>query len=313
MLDHIHDNLHSRKWIPICLAIMFSLALIVACQPGEQSGGEPTQAPAEAGTSLADPVDPVDPADPADPADSSAEEASPDQIIAAWGSSPHADSYVVTAEGMNSSCARCHAPVNWIPTMDEIPESCLTCKFEVDPPPPLIEESVWTHVECKVCHQMKKDEVEPGFAWLEIAPIDEYAEVASTTELCNKCHIVEGIPAHVTIAVEGDHAGMLCTECHDAHDTQATCSTSGCHEDALSAGSTTPGHDEDHKDVHCVACHDAGELNVGPVEGEWTTLMVGEPDQNIPFISHNVVLEAPCERCHFNDNPWGLSVSVSVP
>ena len=307
MLDRIHDHLHRRKWIPIFLTIMFSLALIAACQPGEQSEGNKTQAPAEAATSLADPGDP------------SEEEAPPDnpaQIEAAWSSSPHADSYVVTAEGMNSSCARCHAPVNWIPTMDEIPESCLTCKFEVDPPPPFIEESVWTHVECKVCHQMKKDEVEPGFAWLEIAPIDEYTEVASTTELCNKCHIVEGIPAHVTIAVEGSHAGMLCTECHDAHDTQATCSTSDCHEDALSAASTTPGHDEDHKDVHCVACHAAGELTVGPVEGEWTTLVVGEPggeEENIPFISHNVVLEAPCERCHFNDNPWGLSVSVSVP
>jgi hypothetical protein len=307
MLDRIHNHLHRRKWIPIFLTIMFSLALIAACQPGEQSEGNKTQAPAEAATSLADPGDP------------SEEEAPPDnpaQIEAAWSSSPHADSYVVTAEGMNSSCARCHAPVNWIPTMDEIPESCLTCKFEVDPPPPFIEESVWTHVECKVCHQMKKDEVEPGFAWLEIAPIDEYTEVASTTELCNKCHIVEGIPAHVTIAVEGSHAGMLCTECHDAHDTQATCSTSDCHEDALSAASTTPGHDEDHKDVHCVACHAAGELTVGPVEGEWTTLVVGEPggeEENIPFISHNVVLEAPCERCHFNDNPWGLSVSVSVP
>ncbi len=307
MLDRIHNHLHRRKWIPIFLTIMFSLALIAACQPGEQSEGNKTQAPAEAATSLADPGDP------------SEEEAPPDnpaQIEAAWSSSPHADSYVVTAEGMNSSCARCHAQVNWIPTMDEIPESCLTCKFEVDPPPPFIEESVWTHVECKVCHQMKKDEVEPGFAWLEIAPIDEYTEVASTTELCNKCHIVEGIPAHVTIAVEGSHAGMLRTECHDAHDTQATCSTSDCHEDALSAASTTPGHDEDHKDVHCVACHAAGELTVGPVEGEWTTLVVGEPggeEENIPFISHNVVLEAPCERCHFNDNPWGLSVSVSVP
>jgi len=310
MLENIHDHPHSRNWFPIFITMMFSLALIVACQPGEQSGGDTTQVPAEAGTSLADPADPADPGDPP------AEEASPDQIDAAWSSSPHADSFVVTDEGMNSTCARCHAPVNWIPTMDEIPESCLTCKFEIDPPPPLIEESVWTHVECKVCHEMKKDEVEPGFAWLEIAPIEEYAEVASTTELCNKCHIVEGIPAHVTIALEGSHAGMLCTECHDAHDTQATCSTSGCHEDALSVESTTPGHDEDHKDVHCVACHATGELNVGPVEGEWTTLMVGEPggeEESIPFKSHYVVLEAPCERCHFDNNPWGLSVSVTVP
>jgi hypothetical protein len=34
-------------------------------------------------------------------------------------------------------------------------------------------------------------------------------------------------------------------------------------------------------------------LTVGPVEGEWTTLVVGEPggeEENIPFISHNVVL-----------------------
>ncbi len=308
MLDHVHNDLHRTKWIPILLALIFVLALIAACQSGEQSEGNNTQAPAEDGTSLVE------------TGDSSAQEAPPPddpaQIETAWGSSPHADSYVVTDEGMNSSCARCHAPVNWIPTMDEIPESCLTCKFEVDPPPPLIEESVWTHVECKVCHEMKKDKVEPGFAWLEIAPIGEYSEVASTTELCNKCHLAEDIPAHVTITVDGSHAGILCTECHDAHDTQATCSTSGCHEDALSASSITPGHDEDHTDVRCVACHDAGELNVGQADGMWTTLMTAEPgdeEENIPFTSHNVVLQAPCERCHFNDNPWGLTVSVNPP
>jgi hypothetical protein len=31
-----------------------------------------------------------------------------------------------------------------------------------------------------------------------------------------------------------------------------------------------------------------------------------------PFASHNIALEAPCERCHYPENPWGLIESVST-
>ncbi len=140
-----------------------------------------------------------------------------------WAESPHADTFVVGEDGKNNTCARCHAPINWIPTMEDMPESCSTCKFEVDPPPPLIPETEWTNIECKVCHKVKKDKVEAQYTWLEIAPIEEYAEVNSTTELCDKFHLAGDIPGHVSVVVGGDHPDYTCTQCHNAHDATASC------------------------------------------------------------------------------------------
>ncbi|MFX0145536.1 MAG: hypothetical protein ACFE9C_15835 [Candidatus Hodarchaeota archaeon] len=237
----------------------------------------------------------------------------PNVIQRAWESSSHSDSFVVSKAGTNSTCARCHAPVNWIPTMDDMPETCLVCKFEVDPPPPLIPEAEWTHVECIVCHKVKKDEVQAEYAWLEIAPIEEYAEVASVTELCDKCHLGDGIPEHAPVIVGRAHQSYECTECHNAHDTLATCSTSGCHADVPPS---TPGHDEDHASVACVACHDASGMEIGLVEetGTWFTFFVFDVagERSKPFASHNTALEAPCDRCHYPENPWGLIESVST-
>lgn len=232
-----------------------------------------------------------------------------------WKSGPHANTFVVTDSGTNSACARCHAPINWVPTMEEIPESCLTCKFEIDPPPPFIPQDEWQPVECMVCHRVEKDEVEAAYAWLAIAPIEEYEEVGSSTELCLKCHAGDSVPDHPAITVGGAHEMMTCTECHDSHDGSASCTNSSCH---LEQEDPPPGHDLDHKMVVCVACHDSGELAVSPrPEDEvWTTWMVAENGDLVrPFSSHSTVLEAPCERCHFPENPWELSerVTIEVP
>lgn len=236
-----------------------------------------------------------------------------DTLQIAWASSSHSDTFVVSEAGTNSTCARCHAPVNWVPTMDDMPESCLVCKFEVDPPPPLIPEAEWTHVECMVCHKVKKDKVQAEYAWLEIAPIEEYAEVVSVTELCDKCHLGDSLPDHATVIVGGAHQGYECTECHDAHDTTANCSTDGCHGDVLPITTDIPGHDEEHASVACVACHDASGLEIGLDEerGIWFTFLSPETGGG-PFSSHNIILEAPCERCHYPENPWGLIESVST-
>jgi hypothetical protein len=196
--------------------------------------------------------------------------------------------------------------------MDDMPESCSTCKFEVDPPPPFTSEADWIVVECKVCHKFKRDKIEPGFAWLEIAPIEEYAEVSSATELCDKCHLAAEIDGHASVVISGDHPGFLCTDCHDAHDTTATCSTSGCHENTFEA--SVPGHDEDHTMVACNTCHDGGGMEIGILEdsGTWFTFLSDGEANLTPFASHNIVLAAPCERCHFPENPWELSDSVDA-
>ncbi len=235
-----------------------------------------------------------------------------ESIQAKWQESAHASSYVLDEAGKNDACARCHAPVNWIPSMEDMPESCYACKFEIDPPPPLINEAEWTHIECKVCHQVKKDRVEPEIKWLEIAQIEEYTAVESAQVLCLKCHAPADLPGHVNIAVGGAHVEMACSDCHEAHTLAASCAESGCHETMESASTSTPGHDADHAGVSCSACHDAAGLEVGPDEtGTWVTFAPqAESTAATPrtFTSHDTALEAPCQRCHFADNPWGLSL-----
>jgi len=241
----------------------------------------------------------------------------PAMIQAAWQSSPHADSFVLDANGMNSTCARCHAPVNWLPSIDDMPESCFACKFEIEQPPPLIPETDWVHIPCKVCHiEDNKGNIQPEIAWLEIAQIGEYAEVGTTTELCQKCHSAIDLPEHEVVQLGGAHAAYACTDCHDAHGTVANCGAAGCHEEVIEPATPIPGHDADHQAVSCVACHDAGGMQVGPNEemGLWTTFVLPEAEGAATALtSHNTVLEAPCERCHFSENPWGLSGNVSIP
>ena len=236
-------------------------------------------------------------------------------VQALWEESPHADTYVLSDAGENSTCARCHAPVQWIPSMEDMPESCSSCKFEVDPPPPVIPESEWTHVECKVCHKSKKGKIDPQVAWLEIAPSEEYAEVESTTALCDKCHLAGDIPGHASVVVGGDHAGFSCTDCHDAHAAKANCGADGCHADVLPPVPGIAGHDEIHASVSCSACHDAAGLEIAYIEetGRWETVLErgnGSDAGIIPFTSHTLVREAPCERCHYESNPWGLQEAI---
>lgn len=289
----------------LILILVFS-SLLAAC---DSTADTPTRATQPGQTS------PGATSDSSDPGGTPPTEAPPDDpnvIQTKWEGSSHANTFVVGDDGVNSTCTRCHAPFNFIPTMDDMPESCATCKFEVDPPPPFTSQADWIDVECKVCHKFKRNKIEPGFAWLEIAPIEEYAEVASATELCDKCHLAEEIDGHFSVVVMGDHPGYLCTDCHDAHDITATCSTSGCHEGTLEAD--VAGHDENHAVVSCVACHDNGGMEIGILEdsGTWFTFQVDVEGSLIPAASHNIVLAASCERCHFEENPWGLSESVSI-
>jgi hypothetical protein len=255
-------------------------------------------------------------------------EAEPVDIDAAWLSSPHANAFVLDADGNNNPCARCHAPINWEPSMDDLPESCFACKFELDEPPPYIPEDEWLDIPCNVCHEVDKNgEVQPEYSWLEIAALDEYAAVESPTELCMKCHDPINVPEHAIINVAGGHEGYECTQCHDAHDATASCGAVDCHEDVIEPDTPIAGHDEDHRDVSCAACHDADGMEVGPSEelGYWTTFAqwssetaVSETETKtetgiVAFTSHNTVLEASCERCHYADNPWELSDNVDSP
>jgi hypothetical protein len=313
----MNDMYTLKKYLILCsLVFLFTFGL-AGCQTGSET-------PAAAVETQVLPTEQPSPSDP--PGNQVAptntpEESEPDPaaIEAAWKSSPHADSFVLDANGQNNTCARCHAPINWMPSMDDLPESCYACKFELEDPPPTIAESEWSDIPCNICHKVdKKGNVQAEYAWLEIAPLGEYAEVASPIELCLKCHAPLDIPGHGTVQLGGDHPDYVCTDCHSAHDTTTSCDAVGCHPDVIEPATPIPGHDKDHQSVTCGACHDASGMEVGPDEesGLWTTFVSGSTDAGIgsfPFTSHNVVLEASCDRCHFVNNPWDLSDSVVEP
>ena len=326
---HRKQRTSFRKAILILAVVLgFGLLLgISACQ----SGGEPTQNPVKAtqpGVETQDEPDDAPVSQPGDISDDQLDDSpdeveqpnvevadisDPQMILTSWGGSSHADTFVLDEEGNNNTCARCHAPFVWLPSIDDVPESCLVCKFELKDPPPLIPENDWVMIECIICNEVdKKGNVEADYAWLEIAQIEEYAEVESSTDLCQKCHTAVEIPGHAVPQLGGAHADYVCTECHDAHDTIASCTASGCHEDVVEPAAPIAGHDEDHEVVGCVACHDSGEMEVDLDEeqGRWTTFAPdpGNGEGIVPLISHNTVLSAPCDRCHYADNPWDLSV-----
>ena len=245
-------------------------------------------------------------------------EPEPVDFPADWASSAHADTFVTDENEHNNRCARCHSPVNWLPSMEDIPESCLSCKFELEEPPAVIAESEWEHVPCKVCHEVdNKGNVEAQYAWLEIAQLEEYEKLDTPTELCLKCHNEAELPDHPMAPLGGAHADYECTECHDAHDAIASCAAAGCHEDVVEPATSIPGHDPDHQTVSCAACHDADGMDVGPDEetGIWVTFAVVTSSEGqtslVPFTSHNTVLEAACDRCHYAGNPWGLAEATS--
>ena len=235
-----------------------------------------------------------------------------------WNAGPHAHTYVLDDSGNNANCARCHSPAEWFPGPDDIPESCLTCKFDVDEPEPLILEESWGQVDCKTCHKVKDDEVEPDYLWLDIAVIEEYVEVDSTTELCRKCHEDEDVLDHKpAVHLSEDHQDLSCTDCHDAHQTTVNCTNSDCHMDTLAAAGTIAGHDVDHQLVTCMACHDAEGLEVGPEDesGVWktfTTISAGDAQSTVPHSSHKTQIEVACDRCHYANNAWDLSEDVST-
>ncbi|MCZ7551371.1 MAG: hypothetical protein M5U05_02100 [Anaerolineales bacterium] len=104
------------------IGILFVGLLLAACQsapapatveaPGASPEGQTAEAPStEAQTTEAAATEPPAEKAPADPA----------AIEADWKAGPHSDTFVLTESNENTVCARCHSPVNYIPTMEDIP------------------------------------------------------------------------------------------------------------------------------------------------------------------------------------------------
>jgi len=266
----------------------------------------------------------------------------PDQSaqLAAWEAGVHGSTYDL-GKGPNTYCSRCHSPQNWDPeSTTDRPPNCVTCKFPTDEEIRMattmdfVEEEDWAGIGCITCHEMENGVVTEGIAWLN--PITMEHEVVNTpNELCGKCHAdTQGVSAtggrgvthQITLGGSAhlEWAGELpqvdrpnyCSDCHDPHSGEPT-QCVDCHEDVLSMDTHIKGMNAVHTNVACTACHDASGMEVGPHPdeaegGRWVTLVSSISRSGAPTTeyvkSHSVQWEVSCDRCHFEENPFDLTV-----
>jgi hypothetical protein len=158
-----------------------------------------------------------------------------------------------------------------------------------------------------VCHRFENGNAASSIAWFNKVT-GYYETVASSTALCEKCHLDNDTLRHKRDLNDGAHADFTCTDCHNPHTTRAGCAD--CH-DSQAIADVPSGHDPAHASVACVACHDASGLEVAPLEsgGLWMPFRTRELLGRVirePYQSHHIRLSVDCWRCHFRDNPWNL-------
>ncbi len=227
-----------------------------------------------------------------------------------WQAGVHADSFVVSATGVNSSCARCHAPLAWQPLQDELPMRWASLNLSGLRTGQKIAEAQWPQIGCKVCHPGEHEQGNREIALLDVAPLDLYIEVRSSSHLCRQCHlsVVEG--EHVPLVIGGVHEELECSDCHDVHDGAATCGESSCHQTFAQECIPIETHDKPHASITCWGCHDGLQLPIGWNEDKemWDTFFGGDPRNEPsarPIASHSLTLKVDCDRCHApGDHPW---------
>ncbi len=248
-----------------------------------------------------------------------------------WEAGPHNNAYDLY-RGPNTYCAMCHSPRNFDPEAKVgKPPNCWSCKFPTDkavrisPNAPLIPEEEWAKIGCDTCHPDKKG---PELAMWNNGT-GTYDPVLTTTQLCEKCHtdslggsrhkIRLGGGAHSNQITTTTYRPELCTDCHDPHSGEASCSNSECHTDVLDPAKQIEGHDGDHANLTCVACHDASGMTLGFDEAskKWVS-GTSEVSRSgaltfTPEFSHDFAKSVDCDRCHFEQNPWNLWVPEPTP
>jgi hypothetical protein len=262
--------------------------------------------------------------------------------VAEWESGPHAAAYDL-GKGPNTMCSRCHSPQNWIPGSKVGPApNCVTCKFAFDAElriapsfaeggMDLVTEDEWVGIPCATCHEVDANGVaSPELSWL--VPIElTYEKINTPTELCTKCHtspagtktgsqglaadhwITLGGSAHMNYAGEWPQADRpkYCTDCHNAH-TGETKQCVDCHVDTADTHTKVSAMMDT---VTCMACHDASGAIPGMREdGTFSTFVMaasgrpGSAPTATEIISHSIVYIVACDRCHFEENEWELTV-----
>jgi hypothetical protein len=199
-----------------------------------------------------------------------------------------------------------------------------------------VSEEEWVGIPCETCHTVEANGiVNVGIAWFN--PIKkEYQDVSNPTELCEKCHVTttgnsfgSAVTHKITLGGSAhlNYGGFLgdvppptfCSDCHDPHSLEPK-QCVDCHEDVTTSDTHMKGYNAIMLEkVTCMACHDASGLDVGPhpdeeMGGIWvtqqTTLGRGGPSTDY-ILSHSIVYEVACDRCHFEGNMHGLSVRTA--
>ena len=191
-------------------------------------------------------------------------------------------------------------------------------------------------VKCDTCHQSQDGDAVDDIA-LKNRFTGKSEAVDNYSDLCRGCHedYDHAESAHKSFACldcHDPHTGFAsCFDCHqqiaeqsiqvpatpvDGHNTgmDSLCNGSGCHSVATQvAGMPFSVHGTQHSGVSCSACHDAEDVPVGPLDDEKIWVSWRESESNgepiiLPFTSHNLQYHVDCNRCHFEGNPWELSL-----
>jgi hypothetical protein len=131
--------------------------------------------------------------------------------------------------------------------------------------------------------------------------------------------IVLGGSAHKNWAGEWPQSErpQYCSDCHNPHSTEPL-ECVACHEGIPTSDTHMMGFNAVMLEkVECLACHDASGMDVGPhpdeaMGGVFTTLvssMSRSGEMTTEYVkSHSIQWEVACDRCHFAENPWELTV-----
>lgn len=197
---------------------------------------------------------------------------------------------------------------------------------------------------CKQCHPTNDGVVTKELTWTD-EKTGQAEAISKPFQLCIKCHTSQMAPSIAESPATLAHDNFDCTNCHDPHTGQASCTQSTCHFDIktiidaqidqpefhpvsgdpssiyMCGGSTCHElasqvaaspvyHQPIHNNVPCFVCHDVSGLLIVRV-GNKTWITVEESAQTTNYagkavVSHIIGSGAGCVRCHYYANPWGL-------
>ena len=240
--------MHTHHTFKVKVLILFLLTavLLTACQTQSSTASASSSNSDDAAT-----------------ASSNSMELHPKETLA-WQAGPHSAEYDL-GKGPNTYCARCHSPQNWDPAATvDAPPNCVSCKFpnevevRIAEGNPLIPEQDWKGISCDVCHPAGIDGDGSQIAWKDA--VTGYSEtLATSTELCEKCHH-DTDTLHYKVDLGSEvHVGFACVDCHEPHSTRASCGNTGCHDDVVSVMAIyNPNHLGITDKAVCVGCHTRG-------------------------------------------------------